>query len=236
MFWTKSIFKKKRDLVDHAGEIDPKYVEEAKLAFRERKCIIDEWVDNYYKEYKSVHQPILDEINAEIDHKNSVCSKCGSTEVVNKFIKDRLKTFEYNHCNGCGNEWKKESRHCPFVDQDAEACRVAHMLDMIVLQLFNIVYNPYDVSEEYDSQEEKEQGLANAFMEHNTWKKLLEMPLEIIYYFAYKHANHQCCETEEVFGKDIHYDFNNNYEQYAGRFTPKMEDILINKLNVKKMF
>ena len=236
MFWTKSIFKKKRDPVDHAGEIDPKYVESARFAFRERKRVIDEWIDNYHNEYRAVQQPILDALVKEKEHNNSVCPKCGSKNIVNNFIKKKFNVFKYNHCNDCTHEWERHEIYCPFVDVDAEAKRVAHMLDMIVLDIYNITYDPTDIGEDYDSLEEKQQAKADKYLTDKNWSKLLEMPLEILYHFGYKYASELCNMTEEVFGKDIHYSFDNNFELYAGRFTPKMEDILINKLNVKKLF
>lgn len=226
----------KRDPVDHAGEIDPKYVEEAKLAFRERKRVIDEWVDNYHKEYRAVHQPILDALVKEKEHNNSVCPKCGSKNIVNNYIKQKFNVFEYNHCNDCTHEWKREKIYCPFVDVNEEAKRVAHMLDMIVLDIYNLTYDPMDIGEEYDSLDEKQKSKAEKYLNDKHWGPLLEMPLEILYHFGYKYASELCNMTEEVFGKDLHYAFDNNYELYAGKFTTKMEDILINKLNVKKMF
>ena len=107
MFWTKSIFKKKRDPVDHAGEIDPKYVESARFAFRERKRVIDEWIDNYHNEYRAVQQPILDALVKEKEHNNSVCPKCGSKNIVNNFIKKKFNVFKYNHFKGASIMYKR---------------------------------------------------------------------------------------------------------------------------------
>ena len=208
-----------------------------KEEFRYRKKIIDDWVEEYSSRTQQEEKERVTIKNIEIESKNSLCPKCNTnTKTVNKFIKKGTKVFKYNHCNNCGHEWEHTDLLDPCVDKYCLGRAVPHVLDHVVLDLWNNSYDPHDITCEFDSAEEEEQYYINKLINSHYGKFIRDIPLEVLYYFGYRYGYSSCHMVEEIFGEDITYGFENTFRMYTGRFTKKMEDILVNKLGVTKLF
>lgn len=214
--------------------------EMTKEEYRHRKQVIDNWISERIKTCKIAADAKTNEDNEIVRIKNIYCPKCEHTDAtVNKFVKKGVNVFKYNHCNHCGHEWEYTEESKYNNDSDIYTCfvMIPHMLDHIVCGLWNICYDPTDITCEFDSAEEMERHKINSLKER--YKEALEtFPLEIMYHLAYKKAATYILNTEEIFNKPFHdcTAFNSELEKYTGKFTEKMEDILVNKLGVKKMF
>ena len=219
----------------------PKKVCITKEEYRYRKEVIDKWIKDYKEKAVATRKAKVTAENVEVNAKNNKCEKCGhSDSTVNKFIKKGVQAFKYNHCNNCGHEW--EYIEPTNIEDDIRSYNpcivIPHFLDHVVCALWTNKFDPTDITCEYNSAEEADKTtIANIY---ERYADLIQtFPLEIMYYTGYQHAYNQIINTEEIFNKPFHecgaFD-NKNGEMYWGRFTEKMEDILINKLGVKKLF
>jgi hypothetical protein len=107
-------------------------------------------------------------------------------------------------------------------------------LDQVALKLCNFSFNPYDVMNDYNTEED----MYNAVIADlkNNYKNIIDfIPLEILYTIGYKNARDYCFMVEDIFGKTIDYSFDNEKESYIGRFNPKMEKFLIESLGIKSL-
>ena len=121
-------------------------------------------------------------------------------------------------------------------DENEYVRAIPHMLDYVVLYLWNVTWDPTDITSEYDSREEAEEAAIKNVLEGHYGELFKKVPLEMLHYFGYKYGYTLCHLVEEVFGYDMRYSFDDVVEMYMGSFTPKFEDILINKLGVKRLF
>lgn len=221
----------------------PKEVCITKEEYRYRKEIIDNWINDYKEKLIETGKARVIAENIEVDAKNNKCEKCGrSDSTVNKFIKKGVQAFKYNHCNNCGHEWEYVEP-ANVEDTLTHLSRnpllvIPHFLDHVVCALWITKFDPTDITCEYDSAEEADEVKTAEICERYS-NFIQTFPLEIMYYVGYQHAYNQIINTEEIFNKPFHecgtFD-NRNGEMYWGRFTEKMENILINKLGVKKLF
>ena len=237
MKWFNKLFKREasiQNVVDTMIEINvPDYTKEE---FRARKKIIDAWANDFISKYKEEKLARLKTENEQSEILNSKCPKCNNTNVVDKFVKRKLDVFEYCPCNDCGNEWRKKKMNLLDFDENEYARAIPHMLDYVVLYLWNVTWDPADIASEYDSQEEAEEAAVKHVLEGHYGELFKKVPLEMLHYFGYKYGYTLCHLVEEVFGHDMRYSFDDDVEMYMGSFTPKFEDILINKLGVKRLF
>lgn len=105
-------------------------------------------------------------------------------------------------------------------------------LDQVALRLCNFSFNPFDVMNDYDTEED----MYNAVIADlkKTYKSIIDnVPIEVLYMIGYKNATNCIHMTEDIFDKEIIYPFDNEKEAYIGKFTPTMENILIEKLGMK---
>lgn len=212
-----------------------------KEEYRYRKEVIDNWIKDYKEKSVAARKTKVTAENADVAIKNDYCEKCGrSDSTVNKFIKKGVQAFKYNHCNNCGHEW--EYIEPTNIEDDIRSFNpfivIPHFLDHVVCALWITKFDPTDITCEYDSAEEADEASTTKICER--YSDLIQtFPLEIMYYIGYQHAYNQIISTEEIFNKPFHecgaFD-NRNGEMYWGKFTEKMEGILINKLGVKKLF
>lgn len=219
----------------------PKEVYITKEEYRYRKEVIDNWIKDYKEKSIASRKTKVTAENADVAIKNDYCEKCGHNDsTVNKFIKKGVQAFKYNHCNNCGHEW--EYIEPINIEDDIRSYNpfivIPHFLDHVVCALWITKFDPTDITCEYDSAEEADEASITKICER--YSDLIQtFPLEIMYYIGYQHAYNQIISTEEIFNKPFHecgaFD-NRNGEMYWGRFTEKMENILINKLGVKKLF
>ena len=133
------------------------------------------------------------------------------------------------------NKWLYDhENHCAELGTVSPRWQVARFLDMAALRLWTNRFDPYDVECPFDSPEEAEQFAIDTIKEE--YSHIIAIyPLEILYYLGYVHANQGCFLTEYIFGHDKDYPFTDAIECYTGEFTPKMKDILVNKLDVKTL-
>lgn len=105
--------------------------------------------------------------------------------------------------------------------------RILGFLDNVILNLYNIVWDPTDCSEEAENEEEKILMQIDHIREQYG-DVIDKYPLEIIYYVG-------CVNVAGQIFKDKMFErpYQNPYE---GHFTTKYEDILMNWLGVKTMF
>lgn len=107
-------------------------------------------------------------------------------------------------------------------------------LDQVALRLCNFSFNPYDVMNDYDIEED----MYNAVIADlkNTYKNIIDnVPIEVLYMIGYKNATNCIHMTEDIFDKDILYPFDNEKEAYTGKFVSLFEKILIEDLGMKHL-
>ena len=133
------------------------------------------------------------------------------------------------------NDWvNKHEKHCADLGTISPRWQVARFLDMAALRLWTNSFDPYDVDCPFTSPEDAEQFAID--MIHEEYDNLIAMfPLEVMYFLGYTQAKQGCFLVDYIFDKDEDYPFTDAIECYTGSFTPKMEDILVNKLGVKRL-
>ena len=133
------------------------------------------------------------------------------------------------------NDWVNEhEKHCAELGTISPRWQVARFLDMVALKLWTNRFDPYDVECPFTSPEDAERFAIDMIKEE--YGAIIDMfPLEVMYFFGYMSAKQGCFLTDYIFDKDEDYPFTNAIECYTGEFTPKMENILVNKLGVKRL-
>ena len=126
---------------------------------------------------------------------------------------------------------------CELMEIDSQRFKICQFLDAVVLYLGRPTYdrfNPITIDgSDYDTPEEMEQYFIDE-IKHRFGYIITTFPLEIMHYYGYLYAGHGCFLTEELFGMSVD-NLNESTslkELYYGEFTPKIKDILINKLGV----
>lgn len=198
--------------------------------YRRRKTEIDNLFLKYSNEFDKKLLDTIKSENEKIREYNNICPKCNSHNIINRAIETKNNVKLYNHCSDCGNEWNIKEQEKEIVDVGHLGCMVCHALDVIVMRLFSSKFDPYDVTCPYDSEKEAECAMIDSVK--SEFSDILIMPIELIYHIAAKWATLYMFLTDDVFGENA--DYKNN--SYMGSFSEKMEDILINKLGVKKIF
>ena len=231
------IFKRKSAEISEQVSLREQPKSWTKEEFRYRKKIIDDWVEEYSNRTQLEEMERVTKSNIEISVKNTTCPKCNAnTETVNKFIKKGVDAFKYNHCNNCGHEWEYIEPLSTDVNKYCLGRAVPMVLDHVVLELWTNSYDPYDITCEFDSADEEERYYINKLINSHYGKFIKDIPLEVLYYFGYKYGYSSCHMVEEIFGEELTYHFDDTVRMYTGKFTKKMEYILVNKLGVTKLF
>lgn len=127
---------------------------------------------------------------------------------------------------------------CELMEIDSQRFKICQFLDAVVLYLgrLNRNFDPTAIDTDYDTPEEMEQYFIDE-IKHRFGYIITTFPLEIMHYYGYLYAGQGCFLTEELFGKSVD-NLNGSpelKELYYGEFTPKIKDILINKLGVKTL-
>ena len=234
MFWTKTTAKQKNSSQIEKPQVESTTQKINKEFYKQQKAKIDSFHKVLYDRYKAIADAEMTQQNEKSILNNTICPKCAANIVVNKYIKKRDDIFEYCHCNGCGHEWPREEVvDLKDVDVGWRFRSVAHFLDRIVLSLLNATFDPNDLTCEADTPEEWEQEKIETIKKRFGWI-IEDMPLEMIFYYGYTN-NTILYMTEEIFGKDS-YSFNSlSAEPYICKFNEAIEDILINKFNIKRL-
>ena len=141
--------------------------------------------------------------------------------------------MDYKQRSQIINDWlSAHEKHCAELGTISPRWQVARFLDMAALRLWTNGFDPYDVECPFTSPEDAEQFAIDMIKEeYGTVINIF--PLEVMYYLGYIQAKQGCFLTDYIFDKDEDYEFTNAIESYTGEFTPKMYDILVNKLGVK---
>lgn len=107
-------------------------------------------------------------------------------------------------------------------------------LDQVALRLCNFSFNPFDVMNDYDTEEDMYNAVVADLKK--TYKSIIDnVPIEVLYMIGYKNATNCIHMTEDIFNKDILYPFDNEKEAYTGRFGSEMEKFLIESLGMKHL-
>ena len=105
-------------------------------------------------------------------------------------------------------------------------------LDQVALRLCNFSFNPYDVMNDYETEEDMYNALIGDLKK--TYRSIINnVPIEILYMVGYKNATNCIYMTEDIFDKDILYPFDNENEAYTGKFSSSFEKILVEHLGIK---
>lgn len=153
-----------------------------KEKYKERKKMIDDYFAEEYTKAQKIIQKFELESQKEADKTNSVCPKCGSTNVVQKIIQTKgelhgngstysvstysygtskvdgkIDTYPVNRCKDCENEWyiavpKTEKYHDPYKAYDSYE---PEYLLRHIYDYLKLSYDPYNIREECNSLEEK---------------------------------------------------------------------------------
>lgn len=124
--------KRRREKKKKEAEEKIKKIKEAReKRIEERKAIIGPYLEKKLAELDAEGEKLMNADIAKCDEANSKCPKCGSTSVINKFVKvqgsmsgnydsfsyrgygsgrgeieGELDTFKVNECKDCGNQWE----------------------------------------------------------------------------------------------------------------------------------
>lgn len=116
-----------------------------------------------------------------------------------------------------------------------KADKIPHFLDDVVLYLWEYTFNPYDVANEYETEQDAYDDHIRYLM--SAYGDIIKtVPLEVLYMIGYKNATNCIYLVEQIFDKDLLYNFDNEKEAYTGKFHPKMEKLLIEDLGIQRMF
>ena len=97
---------------------------------------------------------------------------------------------------------------------------------LYVLYLWEYTFNPYDVANEYETEQDAYDDHIRHLM--SAYGDIIKtVPLEVLYMIGYKNATNCIYLVEQIFDKDLLYNFDNEKEAYTGKFHPKMEKLLI---------
>lgn len=116
-----------------------------------------------------------------------------------------------------------------------KADKIPHFLDDVVLYLWEYTFNPYDVANEYETEQDAYDDHIRHLM--SAYGDIIKtVPLEVLYMIGYKNAINCIYLVEQIFDKDLLYNFDNEKEAYTGKFHPRMEKLLIEDLGIQRMF
>ena len=125
---------------------------------------------------------------------------------------------------------------CELMEVDSQRVNIPRFLDLVVLYLGRNRFNPTDVDCQFSSAEEAEQFYIDEIKQRFGYI-ITTFPLEVMHYYGYLYAGQGCFLVEEIFGKTVD-SLNETLslnELYYGEFTPKIKDILLNKLGIKTL-
>ena len=139
---------------------------------------------------------------------------------------DRIKLMFKNH----NIDWSKCNYYPKY------PTKIGDFLDDAILCLYE---KSFDINELlYDSKEEVEKEALDYI--YKNYKDIIEnVPLEVLYYFGIIDSmNNNLMLNGKVFGlkaREIVDIWHTDITQFSGKFTPELEYILINKLNIKRL-
>lgn len=216
--------KKKRE-----AEQKLKEAAEYRQWYQNRKKLIDDFLNDYNKKQQEICDKEIEQDKLRVDNINSVCPKCGSKNVVNRFV--RLKgetkniTLEYSHfnldtlkvnlCKDCTNEWAVEEPKTIQMTSDfiQWSSILPSGLYSCLEGYFSMSYDPYDKNEEFDSLEDKRNDYCKKISEGKRFETYRNAPRYMVEYafmegFCYNLLYGKIDEkyTGSMHGKD-HYSY-----------------------------
>lgn len=142
---------------------------------------------------------------------------------------------EYERVKPIIDDWICQySEQCEGLGVSSHRVQISRFLDLVVLHLWTNKYDPYDVNCPFESYEDAEQFCIDEIKDRFGYI-IDTFPIEILYFYGYVYAKQGCFLIDYIFDKDIDYEFNDTFERYTGKFNSKFENILINKLGVKRL-
>lgn len=122
---------------------------------------------------------------------------------------------------------------CELMELDSRRFQIAPFLDKVVLRLWTNKFDPYNPDCPFVSAENAEEFCISDLMDEYGYI-ITTFPLEILHYYGYTYAKQGCFLTDYIFNVYDEDNINEN-DRYFGEFSPKMKDLLINKLGVKQL-
>lgn len=152
-------------------------------------------------------------------------------------IDGNLDTLRVNQCKDCGQEWehKDEKKIIGPSDWYFGKCdrykNVSEFLRRVWFLIEDVEeYDPNKLDNPYNSVQEfiddKKENIIIIWGEG-----IMDLSMEVLHYYAYINSFNLICD-DEILGENRHEDG----ETYLGKFTPKMEDFLINIFGFKYHF
>lgn len=158
-----------------------------------------------------------------------------------------LDTLTVNKCKDCGHEWEYRKYKHVYEDNyyydkiDYKTC--CEYLIVRIYDLFEQLenFNPNKLDETCSTLDEKKKELINKIKSNSliSYKSIKALPIELIFYYA-------CVSdiTERAYYWDHYrqlFDFGEYKKEYSirkymGKFTPKVENLLVNDLGFKYYF
>lgn len=100
-------------------------------------------------------------------------------------IDGKLDTYRINKCEDCGHEWeiaevRNGNKHwySGKVDYQGDLSRLAYRISDVL----DVEYDPKDITEEYDSYEEKRAAMIEKLKKYSG--DIINLPIEIIWYYV----------------------------------------------------
>ena len=152
-------------------------------------------------------------------------------------IDGNLDTLRINQCKDCGQEWehKDEKKIIYPSDWYSGKCDRYEKVSGFLRRVWCLIedvekYDPNKLDNPYNSVEEfiddKKENIIVLWGEG-----IMDLSMEILHYYAYMNSFNLVWD-DEILGENRHDDGG----KYLGKFTPKMEDFLINKFGFKYHF
>lgn len=128
-------------------------------------------------------------------------------------------------------------KQCETLGMDSQRGLIPRFLDDVVLHLWTNKFDPTNPDCEFESFDEAETYHIGKLREQYGYI-INVIPLEVMFLYAYTHVE-DCYLPEYIFDddfkvEDIH-TFTGLVNRYTHRFNPKMERLLVQKLNIKKL-
>lgn len=235
MWW---LFKKKKNEEKQIQKKKPS-IEEQRALYQKRKQYLtqekERVYDKIYEEKDKSHERSV----KEAERHNNNCPHCKGTDIIQVFhqqegnisghsssyhgmgsgsVSGKIKTLKVNKCKICGQEWEyKEvrSHYDSFSSTD-------YALDRIYRNIWNILdlkYDPSDISETFNSLEEKQKAEIEKIKNYNFVSDLLDLDLSIEF-LAYYLARHSYDFSRYVV-EDLGNKVENDKEDILYEFKPK---------------
>lgn len=153
-------------------------------------------------------------------------------------IDGKLDTLKVNKCKDCGQEWERKDEEQMIYSSDwyPNKCNRNENVPIFLRRVWYLIkdveeYNPNKLDNPCDSVQEFIEMKKEEICER--WGNgISDLSMEVLYYYARINAFSLCFDDEIL----EEYDSDDGGELYLGKFTPKMENFLIDELGFEYHF